>query len=85
MVGAFSVGPGHRFDLRLFRPFLADLSIKKSSIFFPSLNQQAAPRPAQVSPEGPRYFGSTFLPFNALAISCKTKIRFLNYQAQNSC
>src|SRR5262245_35732676 len=28
---------GHRFDLRLFRPFPADLSIKKSSIFFPPL------------------------------------------------
>jgi hypothetical protein len=25
-----------------------------------------SPRPAQVSPDGPRYFGGTFLPFNAL-------------------
>ena len=25
-----------------------------------------APRPAQVSPDGPRYFAGTFLPFNAL-------------------
>jgi hypothetical protein len=25
-----------------------------------------APRPAQVSPDGPRYFGGTFFPFNAL-------------------
>ena len=25
-----------------------------------------APRPAHVSPSGPRYFGATFFPFNAL-------------------
>src|SRR5262245_11358767 len=64
---------GHRFDLRFFRPFRADFSIKKSSSsFFPPLiastsQRGLAPRPAQVSPEGPRYFGGTFLPFNALA------------------
>src|ERR1700756_4844112 len=62
---------GHRFDLRFFRPFRADLSIRKSSSFLPPLIAAAsqrglAPRPAQVSPEGPRYFGGTFLPFNAL-------------------
>src|SRR5262249_39546551 len=57
-----------RFDLRFLR---ADLSIKKSSSFFPPLiaatNQRGlAPRPAQVSPEGPRYRGGIFFPFNAL-------------------
>src|SRR5262252_6725022 len=61
----------HRFDLRFFHPFRADLSIRKSSSFFPPLiaatsQRGLAPRPAQVSPEGPRYFGGTFLPFNAL-------------------
>ena len=60
-----------RFDLRFFRPFRADLSIKKSSSFFPPLiaatsQRGLAPRPAQVSPEGPRYFGGTFFPRNAL-------------------
>src|ERR1700746_3162272 len=54
-----------------FRPFRADLSIKKSSIFFPPFiaatsHRGLAPRPAQVSPDGPRYFGGTFLPFNPL-------------------
>ena len=58
----------HRFDLRFFRPFRADLSIKKSSSSFPPLiaatsQRGLAPRPAQVSPNGPRYFGATFLPF----------------------
>src|SRR5215469_2123050 len=62
---------GHRFDLRFFRPFRADLSIKKSSIFFPPLiaatsQRGLAPRPAHVSPEWLRYFGGTFLPFNVL-------------------
>src|SRR5262249_46985824 len=62
---------GHRFDLRFLRFFLADLSIKKSSSFFPPLiaatsQRGFAPRPAQVSPDGPRYFGGTFLPFNTL-------------------
>src|SRR5262249_47829723 len=57
----------HRFDLRFLRP----LSIKKSSSFFPPLiaatsHRGLAPRPAHVSPEGPRYFGGTFLPLNAL-------------------
>src|SRR5262245_43095949 len=61
----------HRFDLRFLRPFRADLSIRKSSSLFPSLiaatsQRGLAPRPAQVSPDGPRYFGGTFLPFNAL-------------------
>src|SRR5215813_1871237 len=63
---------GHRFDIRFFRPFRADLSIRKSSSFFPPFLMAATsqrgltPRPAQVSPDGPRYFGGTFLPFNAL-------------------
>src|SRR5262249_49236333 len=61
----------HRFGLRFFRPFRADLSIRKSSSFLPLLiaatsQRGFAPRPAQVSPDGPRYFGGTFLPFNAL-------------------
>src|SRR6516164_10447901 len=61
----------HRFDLRFLRPFRADLSIRKSSSFFPLLiaatsQRGLAPRPAQVSPEWLRYFGGTFLPFNAL-------------------
>src|SRR5262245_46428469 len=61
----------HRFDLRFFRAFRADLSIRKSSSFFPpfiaAISQRGlARRPAQVSPDGPRYFGGTFLPFNAL-------------------
>src|SRR6516162_9016080 len=60
-----------RFDLRFFRPFRADLPIRKSSSFFPPLiaatsQRGFAPRPAQVSPERLRYFGGTFLPFNAL-------------------
>src|SRR5262245_55320866 len=62
---------GHRFDLRFLRPFRADLSIRKSSSFFPPLiastsQRGLAPRPAQVSPDGLRYFGGTFLPLNAL-------------------
>src|SRR6516225_7981775 len=60
-----------RFDLRFLRPFRADLSIKKSSSFFPPLiaatsHLGLAPRPAQVSPERLRYFGGTFLPFKTL-------------------
>src|SRR5262245_1695713 len=60
-----------RFDLRFLRAFRADLSIRKSSSFFPPLiaatgQRGLAPRPAQVSPEGPRYLGGTFLPFKAL-------------------
>src|SRR5215467_4074020 len=60
-----------RFDLRFFRPFRADLSIRKSSSFFPPLiaatsQRGLAPRPAQVSPEGPRYLGGTFFPLNGL-------------------
>src|SRR5262245_15520200 len=63
---------GQRFDLRFLRPFRADLSIKKSSSFFPPLiaatsQRGLAPRPAHVSPEGPRYFGGTFLPLKTLA------------------
>src|SRR5262249_55179053 len=62
---------GQRFDLRFFRPFRPDLSIKKSSSFFPLLiaatsQRGFAPRPAQVSPDELRYFGGTFLPLNAL-------------------
>src|SRR5262249_20393638 len=61
----------HRFDLRFFRPFWTDLSIRKSSSFLPPLIAAIsqfgfAPRPAQVSPDGLRYFGGTFLPLNAL-------------------
>src|SRR5262249_35141896 len=68
-----SVFEGQRFDLRFPRPFRADLSIRKSSSFFPPLiaatsQRGFAPRPAQVSPDGPRYFGGTFLPFNALPL-----------------
>src|SRR5262245_15136058 len=60
-----------RFDLRFFRPFRADLSIRKSSSFLPPLiaarsQRGFAPRPAQVSPKGPRYFGGTFFPFKTL-------------------
>src|SRR5262249_8020459 len=48
-----------------------DLLIRKSSRFLPSLTAWAiqrgiAPRPAQVSPPGPRYLGATFWPFSAL-------------------
>src|SRR5262245_58667361 len=48
----------------------ADLSIAKSSILRPCLIRAAshrglAPRPAQVSPLGPRYFGGTLRPFIA--------------------
>src|SRR5262249_34045996 len=55
---------GHRFDLRFPRPFRADLSIRKSSSFFPPFIAATsqlglAPRPAHVSPDGPRYFGGT--------------------------
>jgi len=62
---------GQRFDLRFLRPFRADLSIKKSSSFFPPLiaatsQSGLAPRPAQVSPDGLRYFGGTFFPFKTL-------------------
>jgi hypothetical protein len=61
-----------RFDLRFPRPFRADLSIRKSVSFFPlsfiaATNQRGlAPRPAHVSPCGPRYFGSTFRPLSLL-------------------
>src|SRR5215471_3556230 len=63
---------GHRLDPRFFRPFRADLSIRKSSSFFPPFLMAAtsqrglAPRPAQASPDGPRYFGGIFLPLNGL-------------------
>src|SRR5262249_17350424 len=62
---------GHRFNPRLFRCLRADLSIRKSSSFLPPLiaatsQRGFAPRPAQVSPEGPRYFGGTFFPFKTL-------------------
>src|SRR5262245_12166296 len=80
---------GHRFDLRFFRPFRADLSIKKSSSFFPSLvaatsQRGFAPRPAQVSPDGPRYLGGTFLPFNALAPP-RTTLRPPNTPSLSNC
>src|SRR5215470_10512327 len=62
---------GQRFDLRFLRPFRADLSIRKSSSFFPPLIAATShlgftPRPAQVSPDGLRYLGGTFLPLNVL-------------------
>jgi hypothetical protein len=46
----------YRFDLRFFRPFVADLPIKKSSSFFPSFiaatsQRGFAPRPAQTTHE----------------------------------
>src|SRR5262244_2811427 len=60
-----------RFDLRFLRTFRADLSVRKSSSFFPRLiaatsQRGFAPRPAQVSPDGLRYLGGTFLPLNGL-------------------
>src|SRR5262249_33972674 len=63
----------HSWHYRFFLRFRADLSIKKSLSFFPSLiaatiHRGLAPRPAQVSPEGPRYLGATFLPLNALTL-----------------
>src|SRR5262249_29259188 len=69
-----------RFDLRFFRPFRADLSIRKSSSFFPlwiaaTSQRGLAPRPAQVSPDGPRYFGGTFLPFKRLPPPRTTALR----------
>jgi hypothetical protein len=56
-------------DLRV--DFRADFSMRKSSSFLPSFNAAAshrgwAPRPAQVSPPGPRYFAGTLRPFIAL-------------------
>src|SRR5262249_29512426 len=62
-----STKEGQRFHLRLLRC----LSIKKSSSLFPLLIAATshfgfAPRPAHVSPFGPRYLGLIFLPFNAL-------------------
>jgi hypothetical protein len=50
--------------------------IKNSSSERPSLRSAAshrgvAPRPAQVSPRGPRYFGATFMPRSALARSTR--------------
>src|SRR5262249_31452165 len=71
------VHEAQRFDLRFLRLFCADLSIRKSSSFFPPLiaatsQRGLAPRPAQVSPDGLRYFGGTFLPLNALPPPCTT-------------
>ena len=80
---------GQRFDLRFFRPVRADLSIRKSSSFFPPLiaatsQRGLAPRPAQVSPDGPRYFGGTFLPRNALLLKLRTTLKkhFVNPLSQ---
>src|SRR3954465_11895209 len=62
----------HFFFLRFVALFVGvALSIKKSSSFLPSLiaafnHLGVAPRPAQVSPSGPRYFAATFVPFNLL-------------------
>jgi hypothetical protein len=55
-----------RFDLRFVRPFRADLSIRKSSIFFPffrasTIHLGFAPLPAQVSPDGLRYVESPIM------------------------
>jgi hypothetical protein len=64
-----------RFDLRFFRPFRADLSIRKSSSFFPPLiaatsQRGLAPLPAQVHygetiirefPEVPRHVRRGFI------------------------
>src|SRR5262249_46795578 len=71
---------GQRFDLRFPRRFRADLSIRKSSSFFPPLiaatsQRGLAPRPAQVSPEGLRYLGRTFLPFKTLPPPRTTTLR----------
>jgi len=62
------VHAAQRFDLRFLRRFRAGLSIRKSSSFLPPLIRSNKPtsRPAQASPDGPRYFGGTFLPRNAL-------------------
>src|SRR5262249_34191679 len=65
--------PAHRFHLRFLLLFPVDLSIKKSSIFFPPFiaatsQRGLAPRPAQVSPDGPQYFGGTFVPLNVLPL-----------------
>src|SRR3954467_1808213 len=51
--------------------FAPVLSIRKSWTFLPSLIAAAsqrgfAPRPAHVSPPGPRYFGATFVPLRLL-------------------
>src|SRR5262245_823189 len=59
------------FALRFFLTAPRGFSIRKSVSFFPlsfiaAANQRGlAPRPAHVSPCGPRYFGSTLLPLNA--------------------
>src|SRR5262249_11537368 len=60
------------FALRFFLTPPRGFSIRKSVSFFPlsfiaATNQRGlAPRPAHVSPCGPRYLGLTFLPLNAL-------------------
>src|SRR4051812_6130422 len=51
----------HFFVPRLVAAFAPDLSIRKSSLLFPLLTASfiqpgVAPRPAHVSPSGPRYF-----------------------------
>jgi hypothetical protein len=53
--------------------------IKKSSTFFPFFNAATnhlglAPLPAQVSPEGERYLGGTFLPISELACFRPTEV-----------
>src|SRR5260221_11941773 len=70
-----SLGYVYSFRQRLdflttLRAGAADLSIRKSSRFFPALiaavNQRGcAPRPAQVFPSVSRYFGATFMPLVA--------------------
>ena len=66
-----------RFALLFFRRLRVGLLIKKSSSFLPPLiaatsQRGLAPRPAQVSPEAPRYLGGTFLPFNVLPRPLRT-------------
>jgi hypothetical protein len=61
----------HFFVPRLVAAFAPDLSIRKSSLLFPLLTASfiqpgVAPRPAHVSPSGPRYFAATFVPFKLL-------------------
>src|SRR5262245_34025377 len=79
-IGSCRYAKGHRFDLRFFRPFRADLLIRKSSSFLPRFiaatsQRGLAPRPAHVSPDGPRYFGGTFLPFKTLLPPRATTLR----------
>src|SRR5262249_5412751 len=62
--------PAYFFFRRTLRPFRATLSIANSSSLRPCLmraesHRGRAPRPAHVSPPGPRYLGGTLRPFSA--------------------